>query len=746
MDIRRFLKKSVEVNDLYDSHQAPSPIQPAVPSSDQGASADSSSEDLGTEKPAQVILQTYPKRLFSGKPRSFSTDWYRSREWLEYSVKRDAAFCFPCRKFRTSSSADTTFTLSGFRDWKHAVERGKGLNKHGDSRDHLTCEAMWREKEKRRETGQEISTLLNDDQLERNRYYLSSVIDVIEFLSVNQLPFRGDHDSFDSRDESGCGLFLSLFEYTLRKDPKLAKIALTMPRNARYTSHEIQNEIVDIMSTMVTEHIVREVGESFYTIKADGTRDPTGRENISIVLRYINGLLEPTERLLTIATLDEGDAATLTDCIIGELTKAGLSPHKIISQVYDGASLMSGKHGGVQKLLQRKLCREIPYVHCFNHQLHLVITHALSGEQLLVDFFNACNMLYKFCRKPTVAILYKGERLKRLLDQRWTGHLNTVSAILQSFDDLVALLKDIDGKRSCGAEVRVEASGLLRIMAEPSFRFIAEMVHRILSFLDPPNAMLQREDMDLLTGAQLVNSACACIENLREETEFKALLECCQGTEPVAKRRRTLNPAFDMYVVEARVTQDDPNSEDQLRRLFFSCIDAVCGEIQARFGERNCTIMHGLKALDPNDPTFLDISKIRPLLALSNTTAVDTEFTVAKQFLHGRMEDTSPPDGGEWTARKVLKHFHPALEAMPGVITALKHALTFGASTAVCENSFSTLKNVFTDHRQSMLHKRKANLIKLAFEKDLTKKFRDEWRDAVLRRFHAAAHRRLPLY
>ena len=320
---------------------------------------------------------------------------------------------------------DQTFSVIGFHDWKHAMENGKGLNKHAASKEHLTCEAMWRDKQRRIHTSKEISTLINTDQLQRNRYYLSAIIDVVEFLAVNQLPFRGDHDRYSAMNENGCGLFLSLFEFALRKDAELARIAKTIPGNATYTSHDIQNNLIDVMSALVREHIVKEVGESFYTLKVDGTRDPTGTENISIVLRFLNKLCEPTERLLTIATADQGDAVTLTDTILGELTTAGLSPEKIISQVYDGASLMSGKHGGVQKLLQQKLDREIPYVHCYNHQLHLVVIHALAVEKAVTDFFSVCNMLYKFCRKPTVAILYKGETLKRLLDQRWTGHFAT---------------------------------------------------------------------------------------------------------------------------------------------------------------------------------------------------------------------------------------------------------------------------------------------------------------------------------
>lgn len=175
--------------------------------------------------------------------------------------------------------------------------------------------------------------------------------------------------------------------------------------------------------------MVRVVGDSFYTIKADGTRDPTGTENILIFVCFINmSRYEPIERLLTIATAEEGDPATLADTIIEELTKARLSPQKIISQVYDCASLMSGKDGRVQKLLQGKLDCDIPYVHCVNHQVRLVVTHALAAEQHLVNFFNTCNMLYKFCRKPTVAILYKGERLKHLLEQPLTGRFSKVSA------------------------------------------------------------------------------------------------------------------------------------------------------------------------------------------------------------------------------------------------------------------------------------------------------------------------------
>lgn len=107
-------------------------------------------------------------------------------------------------------------------------------------------------------------------------------------------------------------------------------------------------------------------------IKVDGTKDPTGSENVSIVLRYVDWNCTVKERLLSILTTDKCDALSLTNIVLEELSDVGLDINKILSQCYDGASVMSGREGGMQKHIQNKLNREVPYIHCFIHQLHLV--------------------------------------------------------------------------------------------------------------------------------------------------------------------------------------------------------------------------------------------------------------------------------------------------------------------------------------------------------------------------------------
>lgn len=78
---------------------------------------------------------------------------------------------------------------------------------------------------------------------------------------------------------------------------------------------------------------------------------------------------------LSMTTNEKGDAKTLTNKLIAELEKTGLSTYKMLR--HDGASLMC-RANGVQKILLDKLGRLIPNMHCFNHQHHLVVFHAIS--------------------------------------------------------------------------------------------------------------------------------------------------------------------------------------------------------------------------------------------------------------------------------------------------------------------------------------------------------------------------------
>ncbi|RXN28005.1 zinc finger MYM-type 1-like protein [Labeo rohita] len=220
---------------------------------------------------------------------------------------------------------------------------------------------------------------------------------------------------------------------------------------------------------------------------------------------------------------------------------------------------------------------------------------------------------FKFLRKPTVAAQYKGQKLKRLLDQRWTGHLDTVSVVLKSHNTLVEFLNEIATTRK-GADIKLEAVGLHKAITEPAFKFLSCVMYKVLGLMDPPNRMLQAEQTDLMTAVQLIRSASSCIESLRSDAEFAKLwaesIKSSDDAVPTApKRQRQASKSLQDYIVNESVGQRESNIEQECKRLFFNIIDSILGEMSVRFSERNSQYMSALDALDPGTKNFLDAGK-----------------------------------------------------------------------------------------------------------------------------------------
>ena len=60
---------------------------------------------------------------------------------MEYSVQRDAVYCFVCQFFPSPSDyAEETFVKEGFRNWKKTKEK---IERHVKSEAHQTSIAQW---------------------------------------------------------------------------------------------------------------------------------------------------------------------------------------------------------------------------------------------------------------------------------------------------------------------------------------------------------------------------------------------------------------------------------------------------------------------------------------------------------------------------------------------------------------------------------------------------------------------------
>lgn len=271
MDIRTFFSKKRRVEKEID-HEEPHSSQQMEA---QDSTATSSRMETGTVKHVgnanygipsdiaqigepikQVILDIYPK---DNNSRAFVVDWFKRYKWLQYSVAKDAAFCYPCQQFLPHGSKQTSYTSTGFRNWKNATDSKTGFPKHEKSISHIQAMAMWQEKLHRISTTSSVSTLIHQKALEQNRYYVKSIIEVIQFLVVNELALRGNYILEEEKEQ---GLFQNLFEYTCMKDPNLKEALIHIPQNATYRSPEIQNQIIQAMVQAVRNSIVKDIKES----------------------------------------------------------------------------------------------------------------------------------------------------------------------------------------------------------------------------------------------------------------------------------------------------------------------------------------------------------------------------------------------------------------------------------------------------------------------------------------------------
>jgi len=82
------------------------------------------------------------------------------------------------------------------------------------------------------------------------------------------------------------------------------------------------------------------------------------------------------------------NAESISKAILGKLEQMGLDYKGcLVGMGFDGASVMSGKLGGVQKLIRDKSPMAY-YLHCYAHRLNLVIIDITKVVRQADDFFS----------------------------------------------------------------------------------------------------------------------------------------------------------------------------------------------------------------------------------------------------------------------------------------------------------------------------------------------------------------------
>jgi hypothetical protein len=158
-------------------------------------------------------------------------------------------------------------------------------------------------------------------------------------------------------------------------------------QNAKYTSHQIQKEILHVFVINVQSSIRHEIGDARFYLIVDEARDESRREQMVLVIRFvdISGFIR--EQFFDIVHVKDTTVSTLKEEISFVLSHHNLDVQIIRGQRYDGASNMRGEWNGLQALFIND-CPYAYYIHCLAHQLQLALIAATRKISDVHTFFH----------------------------------------------------------------------------------------------------------------------------------------------------------------------------------------------------------------------------------------------------------------------------------------------------------------------------------------------------------------------
>ena len=233
----------------------------------------------------------------------------------------------------------------------------------------------------------------------------------------------------------------------LRADDDPDLVAWLQRKQNKYTSHEIQNEILKTMAMSVSRDLASCLQSSpFLTLMMDETTDVSNTEQVVIVFRWVSDSLEVHEEFLGLYQVASIKAEVLASIAIDCLQRLNISVTKLRGQCYDGVSNTSGAKSSVAKIIQDEEPQEV-FTHCYGHAISLyvcdVLKHSKAIKQALevaheitklIKYSPRRESIFKQVKETTLTTGSSGIRV--LGPTRWTVRADSLASIISNFDAL----------------------------------------------------------------------------------------------------------------------------------------------------------------------------------------------------------------------------------------------------------------------------------------------------------------------
>lgn len=418
--------------------------------------------------------------------------------------------------------------------------------------------------------------------------------------------------------------------------------------------------------------------------------------------------------------------------IKGLITGFDFDLNKLVSQGYDGASVMSGNCTGVQTRV-RQFTPHAVYIHCYAHVLNLVLVDSIKSVKSAYEFFTLLEVLYVFMSTSKVHVIFIEKQqqlnpnrqhmeLQKLSDTCWICHYAAVNAVCRTFDAILLTIEEV--AESTDASKVIEARGLYNQVKSFSFLISLITFDKILICTKQLSEQLQSSTVDLSHASELVLATMSLLNEYRTNdyweriytytSEIAKLHEIDSHTFDIERRQRKRPAHLNDSILLKSVGNREPLStfQDLKNHLYFPVLEKFIAEMK-RFDNKNL-VMKGVSSCSPSSSTFLSLHELEEFAEAYNVdnASLEVECSLVKRALSlFSCEVSSLAEFGYYLFSR-----QPSYETLRELVQI---ALTIAVTSAEGERSFSALKRVKTRLRSTMTEDRLSNLSVLSIEKEL---------------------------
>ncbi|KAK1432551.1 hypothetical protein QVD17_09448 [Tagetes erecta] len=386
----------------------------------------------------------------------------------------------------------------------------------------------------------------------------------------------------------------------------------------------------------------------------------------------------------------------------------------------------SGEFNGLKALILKENSSAY-FVHCFAHQLQLVVVALATKHHEIFKFFrevsDLINVVGASCKRIDLIRESQRERLgldpkvetgrgknqelslARAGDTRWSSHEKTLLRLLALYPSVIDVLEYIETSGEDSAH-QSQAHGLQIYMKTFSFVFYLHLMKHILGVTNILCEALQRKDQDILNAVELVRST-------KEELQRYRL----EGFDSLLKDVTSFCDKYEIEVVNMEDEYVDPkykrrktnitNRHHYVVNNFNTVLDMQIQELGSRFNEVTTELLICMSSLSPCHG-FSAFNKLN-LLKLAEMYPYDFSFDEKDKLIYelgnyiaNVKEDTRFANlNGVSDLAKTMVETRKHID-YPLVYRLVKLSLVLPVATTSVERCFSSMKHVKTEFRNRM--------------------------------------------